>query len=406
MRIGVFGNTNNYPLLLVLALRRLGHHAVLVVNRKELLHRPEARYPTLARGYPDWIMDCSHLGEEEFIAATPHIGEVINFLACNSDGLLLNDLGPSLLEFCSLPAVAVTTGSDLMHYADPGTVALRQHGWADDYRRSPAGRLWTRTWEAFIARQRAGILAADAVAASLPGLVPAADALLQDIGVPDDRREFFYMADLEGGPPRQARPTSRLRIVNGARLNWKKPLPAGFSSQDHKATDVLLEGFADFVTAGGDAELVLFRKGLHVAETEALAQALGIADRILWREEVGLREFYAEIAQADIVCDNLGDSFPGLVALQAMAAALPVIANFQPRFTAPHFPQAIPACQASTPAEVAGHLTTLAGSARARATTGLASRRFVRKYCSPAVAAEACVRRLTRRSAPQIRKVS
>lgn len=383
MRIGVFGNTNNYPLLLALGLRELGHDAVLVVNRKEPLHRPEAKYPALRNGYPGWIMDCSDVGEDDFVAATPRIGGVLNFLAEGSGALLLNDIGPSLLPFCPMPSVAVLTGSDLTYYADSRTLATRQEGWSEDFKRSPGGRLETRKWAEFIARQRAGIAAATAVSAPFPGLVPAIDDLLRGIGVADTRRDFFYLSDTNNTTPRPPRKHQRLRIVNGARLNWKKPLPPGFSSQDHKGTDILLAGFAEFIAAGGDADLVLFRKGLHVAETEALAQALGVASRIVWRDEVTLHEFYSEISQADIVCDQFGDSFPGLVALDAMALGLPVIADFRPEAIAPYFPEPVAACQARTPSEIARQMAALAASECARIRAGEAGKRFAQTYFSP-----------------------
>jgi glycosyltransferase involved in cell wall biosynthesis len=392
VRIGIFGNTNNYPLLLAVGLRRLGHPTVLVVNRKEQLHRPESKYPELAAGYPSWILDCSDIPEDEFVEATSRIGPVLDFLAGAADALILNDLGPSLAEFCRQPAVALMTGSDLTYYADPQTRTLRQEGWAPAFTASPSGRLWTRRFDEFVQRQRDGIRNAAAVSAPLRGLVPAIDALLDDIGVADSRRDFVYLADTDVPPVPPTRSNPRLRVVNGARLNWKAPLPPGFSSQDQKGTDILLEGFSRFVARGGDAELLLFRKGLHVAETESLVQALGVASRIVWRDEVTLRAFHQEIAQADVLCDQVGESFPGLAALDAMAMAVPVIANFRPEATAAHFTEPIAACQARTATEVASHLTTLAGSAEIRIKAGRAARRFARLHLSPEANARRCLR--------------
>jgi glycosyltransferase involved in cell wall biosynthesis len=390
VRIGIFGNTNNYPLMLALGLRRLGHEAVLVVNRKERLHRPEAKYPELTT-YPSWIRDCSDIPEEDFLTATPRIAPVLDFLASGSGGLVLNDLGPSLLEFCPLPAVALLTGSDLTYYGDPAMCQMRQIGWSADYAATPSGRFWTQRFDEFVARQRAGIRAACAVSAPLPGLVPAMDALLLDIGVEDSRRDFFYLAETGNAPAPPNRTARRLRVVNGARLNWKRPLPVGFSTQDHKGTDILLQGFADFVAQGRDAELVLFRKGLHVAETERLAASLGIASHIVWRDEVTLSEFHAELRGADVVCDQLGDSFPGMVAVDAMALGVPVIANFRPEILNRHFPEPIAACQAQTPFEVAAQLTMLASSPQARIKAGRAARHFARTHLSPVANARRCL---------------
>ena len=394
MKIGLFGNTNNYPLLLAIALRKMGHDAVLVVNRSERLHRPESKYPHLEGRYPYWILDCASLPEEEFLAATPRIGPVLDFLAGGADALILNDLGPSLARMCGTPALAFMTGSDLTYYADPAMSRARQHGWEPSFTGSPSGRLWIRHFDAFVERQRSGIRDATAVSAPPPGLLPEVDAILADIGVGAERREFLYFADTTNPPVTPRRTPGRLRVVNGARLNWKTPLPAGFASQDHKGTDVLLHGFARFVAGGGEAELVMFRKGLHVTETEDLAASLGLGPFITWRGETTLREFYDAIADADVVCDQFGDSFPGMVSVDAMARGLPVIANFRPAALGPLFPEPIAGCHAATPDEVAAQLHRLAGSARARVDAGRAARRFARLYLSPETNARRCLQRL------------
>jgi hypothetical protein len=57
--IDIFGNTNNYPLLMAQGTRLPGHNVRLVLNRKDLLHRPEARYPDWVNACPDWIGDYS-----------------------------------------------------------------------------------------------------------------------------------------------------------------------------------------------------------------------------------------------------------------------------------------------------------------------------------------------------------
>ncbi|MEX5213171.1 MAG: hypothetical protein NW703_03305 [Nitrospiraceae bacterium] len=392
MKIGIFGNTNNYPLTLAMGLRKLGHHAVLVVNRKEPLHRPESKYGEFAQRYPDWILDCSDIPEDDFVAGSPRIGDVINFLSDSSSGLILNDLGPSLLEYCPLPTVALMTGSDLTYYANFATLETRQQCWSAEYKRSPGGRLAAQRWVEFIGRQRGGVLAAQAVSCPFPGLVPEIDDLLRGIGVVDARRIFVYLtgavdrtAHLEGG-------SRKVRILNGARLNWKKPMPAGFSRQDHKGTDILLRGFAQFLQAGGQGELLLFRKGLHVQETETLANELGISKDIIWMDELGLHEFYSEIEQADIVCDQFGDSFPGLVALDAMAIGRAVVANFRPPIMASHYPEPIPAFQAECAEEVANQLLKLSASPELRKSAGLAGRRFAETYLSPEANAIKCLK--------------
>lgn len=392
LRIGVFGNTNNYPLALAMGLRKLGHQAVLIINRKEPLHRPESKYTEFTQRYPDWILDCSDIPEDDFVAGSPRIADAINFLSVRSDGLILNDLGPSLLGYCHRPAVALMTGSDITYYADYRTLETRQQCWSSEYTCSPGGRLATQKWAEFIGRQRGGLSAVQAVSCPFPGLVPEIDDLLRAIGVPNARRIFVYLTGAVDRPAHLKEGTQRLRILNGARLNWKKPMPAGFSRQDHKGTDILLRGFAQFLQAGGQGELLLFRKGLHVGETETLANELGISKDVIWKDETGLNEFYAELEQADIVCDQFGDSFPGLVALDAMALGRPVIANFRPPIMSSHYAEPLPAFQAESAEEVKHHLLELSASPDLRRSAGLAGRRFAETHFSPEANAIKCLK--------------
>src|SRR5688572_33380312 len=117
LSIAIFGNTNNYPLLLAQGLRSLGHNVRLVINRKELLHRPEGRYPDWAGVYPDWIFDCSNITDEDMIYEAPCVDQAIHHLTFDADLVILNDVGPALAGYLRRPYVALLTGSDLAYYA-------------------------------------------------------------------------------------------------------------------------------------------------------------------------------------------------------------------------------------------------------------------------------------------------
>jgi glycosyltransferase involved in cell wall biosynthesis len=392
-RINFFGNTNNYPYLLVKGLRSLGHDARLVVNQSEALHRPEAADASLARGYPDWIYDCSSLSEEEFVAEAPRICDVLNFIAAG-DCAVLNHLGPSLASRLTIPHVAFLTGSDITYYANLDTLAARSSVWDEHFRRSPGGLLAHEKWHKFIGRQRIGIATARGISCSPKGWIPEVDRILEEIGVQDDRR--FSMFICETSELQYSTPPSRawLRVLNGARINWKKPMPAGFTTQDDKGTDVLLEGFAAFLRHGGKAELRIFRKGLHVKETEQLACFLGIESQITWLDEMPLSAFREEMRQADIVCDQLGPSFPGMTALDAMALGRPVIGNFKTDWFERQFGEALPVCQAATAQEITRHLDAFAGTRERIRKAGLAAREFAVKHLSPEANAARCLQRL------------
>jgi hypothetical protein len=40
------------------------------------VHRPESKFPEFARRYPDWILDCSDLTEEDLVWVSPRIETV------------------------------------------------------------------------------------------------------------------------------------------------------------------------------------------------------------------------------------------------------------------------------------------------------------------------------------------
>jgi len=393
--ISIFGNTNNYPYSLALGIRALGYPVKLVVNRPELLHRPEGKSPEFASGYPDWIMDCANLPEEDFISESPRIGDALNFVASGSKGAILNHIGPSLSRHLGIPTVALLTGSDLIYYADYRSADVRRSGWGSEFVRSAGGRLAQAKWIDFVARQRNGILASEAVSFAPTGLIPEGDALLRSIGVSEERHFFVWLADtrdLQLAPPTES--NKKFVILNGARLTWIKPLPEGFSSQDDKGTDLLLRGFAQFLKNGRTAELRLVRKGLHVEVTEHLVRELGIQDSVTWLDELSLADFHHEIRKANLVCDQMGASFPGMAALDAMALGRPVLANFRRDILSRYFPEELPVCHADTQEDVCSHLEALTAAPMRAAELGARAREFAERYLSPEANARKCLERL------------
>ena len=110
MRIGFYGNSNNYPFMLARALRAKGHEVIFAVSRGTPLDRPENRYREVTYPYPDWIHDFSPLWKTLF--PTPWRRKCVELLR-QCDAVILNHFGPSLLPEIDRPAIIVLTGSDL-----------------------------------------------------------------------------------------------------------------------------------------------------------------------------------------------------------------------------------------------------------------------------------------------------
>ena len=237
---------------------------------------------------------------------------------------------------------------------------------------------------------------ADAVSFFPPGVVPASDALLREIGVSDEKRFFIYMTgEINGAytaPPARELP----QIFCSARLTWKKPIAFGTSQLDYKGTERLLEGMRTYNDKTGlKLNVRMVKKGLHVAETRALAEELGVAAQITWLDEMLYRDFRRELQAADICVDQLDESVVGMAGLDAMGLGRPLIANARADIFQPELSKHVPICQARTADEVCGQLERLVSDPEERVDTGKRSQQFVRRHWSPAAAAQRCVEILT-----------
>jgi glycosyltransferase involved in cell wall biosynthesis len=394
MKIGFFGNTNNYPLMLAQALSEFGHDVVIVVTSQELLNRPESRYPEFKQCYPNWIVDAAHLSEWDMITLSPSLAPVLDLLS-TCDALVLNFTGPSLWPLLRRPAIALLTGSDLEHYADFATVELRSASWDPAYKASADGQMNLNLLREFVERQREGIRQAVAVRYFPRGSVPAGDAMLDELGVSDAKRVFLLSAELELVTPTAARHNNPARIFCATRLTWKLPIEPGRSVLDYKGSDIMVRGLGLFYRQTGvRLDIQLVRKGLHVAETEELIVEEGLTDQVTWSDEMSLTEVWGEYARCDVVIEQLDNSTIGSAGLEAMAAGRPVIGNARREMFEGYLGQPSPICQAQTAEEVCAQLKRLVFNPAKREKLGVLGRRFVEERCSPQRAAQTCLERL------------
>lgn len=394
LSIAIFGNTNNYPLLLAQGLKELGHSVRLLINRKETLHRPEARYPEWSNAYPDWIVDCSSITDEDIAFETPAIDQAVHHLTHNVDLVILNDVGPAFAGYLKVPHAVVLTGSDLAHYANYSSLSMRTSMWDPEFKRSPQGRRYLSRFSDFVARQRDGILAADLVCYGQRGMVPSGDMLLDDIGVVDRRRLMLHFANTIDLKPQPAPQNERLTLLCGSRIVFRPDLHPELGAIDFKGTDVLLNGFAQYIKAGGKGVLRLPRKGQDLESAVSLIAELNIADHIEWLDEMPLSRFYQEMAAADLICDQFGSSFPGMVTTDAYALARPVIANLRNQIFGQRFSEPLPGFNAITPEQICEHLERLEGNRNLLMEMGERSRFYAEQFLSPQKMAEQLIARM------------
>lgn len=379
LSIFIFGNTNNYPLLLAEGFRALGHDVRLAVNKKELLHRPESLNPKWANGYPDWIIDCSHFSEFDYAYESYGIEELLSNLAGNADFAVLNDIGPALATFLHCPYASVLTGSDLTYYADFKSVELRTATWDPGFRRTSHARRLVKKLNDLVVRQRDGLLMSSVVSYGARGLIPEGDALLDAIGVLDAQRTMIYLSDTSRMALRPMPNNQNLKIFCGARVVWKQNSANTYSAIDLKGSDILINGFAEYCHQGGTGTLYLPRKGSDLEDAISLISKLDIESRVIFYENMPLKQFEQELISADIVCDQFGSSFPGMVTTHAYALGRPVMANFRKD----QMPFNLPGLDVKTPKEVCNALIYAEGSREALATMGRQSRLFAEENLSP-----------------------
>jgi glycosyltransferase involved in cell wall biosynthesis len=387
LNIVIFGNTNNYPLILAQGLRRLGHNVLLLVNRTDYLHRPESRYPEWAGDLPGWVIDCADITENDIIYDTPMLDRALLYLTNDVDLVVLNDMGLALASYLQTPYVAMLTGSDLAYYANYSMLDSRADKWDPEYKRSVPGRRNMSRFSDFVTRQRDGILGANVVCFGQRGLVPTSDRLLDRIGVTDSQRMMMFISntiDLNALPHTKKR---NLRILCGSRIVYRKYKNSNLGAIDFKGTDLLIKGFALYCDAGGKGKLYLIRKGQDVDAALLLIEKLGIGKHVKWLKEMSLSRFYEEMKIADVVCDQFGTSFPGMVTADAYAFGRPVIANFKNNIFTKFFPEPLPGLDAKTPEQIAEHLATIESNRKILEKIGYESRQYAEAYLAPEIMA-------------------
>ncbi len=387
MKIGFFGNTNNIPLLIAKAMQQMGHEIILVVNKTELLHRPESRFPEYADEYPEWIVDCSQFSEWDYLSLDPKIAPALEALS-SCDALFLNDCGPSLLPLLQRPAISFLTGSDLTYYGDYQTADIRSSSWSEGHKKTFEAKLWKRLFVDFVQRQRDGIRLSVGIRYFPPGAELHGEALLAEIGVPDSKRIFQSTTEVEGIDPAPQPNNKRIRVYCPVRITWKMPIEPGRSTLDYKGSDIMIRGLGLFYRRTGvKLDIVLMRKGLHIAELEKLIVEENIADCVTWLDEMSQTEYRKEIVLSDIILDQFGNSLVGTTGFDAMACARPVIGNMRPEILG----DSMPICQARMPDELCAQLERLVFDVQERERVGRAGREYVETHVSIKNFAQECL---------------
>jgi hypothetical protein len=99
--------------------------------------------------------------------------------------------------------------------------------------------------------------------------------------------------------------------------------------------------------------------------------------------EMPLADFYEEMAKADLLCDQFGTSYPGMVTTDAYALGRPVMANLRNEVFSSVFSKPLPGFDVKTSSEITKCLLKVENDRSLLVQMGHESRTYAETYLSP-----------------------
>ncbi len=435
LKIGYWGNTNNYPFMVARAFKKLGHDVLFIIDEEQKLYRPEYRYSDITLPYPDWIKDFSPM---PLWLLSNHIDnekkKTIIALFKDCDFVVLNGYAVRFAEEIGKPVCAHLTGSDLIPLADNNYAdsllksylellykennivkssykarfldnktllelagktcsVLNLKIYSNSNYFKPKGALYNllyfagyKNWiKKQIKKQREAIKNSFAYLYAIKGLVPRGDKLLEEIDADENKKITTLSVDTDYAAYYPPTDNSVIKIFNIARFNWVKTKSneRDFHELDFKGNDIMIKGISIFYHKHKiQLDIRFVKKGRDLAESIELCKNLGINHLITWLDELTQNEVLHEYQTADILFDQLSNSVVTMGGLEGMAVGRPLIANSRPEIYEKLQGEKTAICQAKTPEEVCVWLEKLVPDKTFREQKGKESREFVIKHYS------------------------
>ncbi|MCA1608189.1 MAG: hypothetical protein LC730_01870, partial [Acidobacteria bacterium] len=228
--------------------------------------------------------------------------------------------------------------------------------------------------------QREGVRRVDGISYYTKGISPRGDQLIREI-MGEKRYRRLEVRGFPTDTPSYAAPGKDrkvFRLLNFTRISFLN------EQFDNKRNDVMINGIGQFFDTVGqvdDVEVTFFRKGnpKSIDAAQEMAERLGFANVLRWREPVAFNELFETIVpESDVVFDQFGSQWMG-AGVYAMLVGRPVIANERPEIFAHLFEAPSPVCQAKTPEEVAKWLVHLYKNRDEVERIGKESRTYIQK---------------------------
>lgn len=390
----MFGNVANSLYQTALAIREQeGLDVHLYLDRRDgPTMRPESDDPSLAGAYPEWL----HLGRyvTPRTVVAPWSSELVTELR-RYDFLLVSGLGPVYAQWTGRPWCFFTSGSDLTEIPFP----LRF--WRSQPRlRTRLGLLAMGPWQRRGARRATEIWTQPfpPFQAALKRL-KVDHARITDVYLPIvfDAARFKRHTGLPspGGLAARLRAESNFVVFHPSRIILDDSRKMRESGQ-WKGNDRLIRGFADLAARRPDLRPVLAMpdrtESPGVLEAKALAEELGVGDRVRWLVPPDPRGFKRSellelYAVADVVPDDFGIGWFGAVVIEALSMEVPVLSYLDEEIMLRLYPEH-PIVVVRGPKEISAALERLADDPAERRRLGTEGRRWVIEHHSHAALAQ------------------
>ncbi len=402
LSVAMCGNIGNSHYAVARALRAHGLDAHMFVGAHDPRSwRPETDDDALLDGYPSWIHEGRWYRPAD--VPTPWRAPLVAALR-DFDVVIASGSTPAFVQFAGRPWCFLATGGDITVRPFPWTFRHRRgdvlqqlgHGVLSAWQRRAlrrADQIWTQPFAPLLdAIDRLGI-APERISSSYFPLIVDTDV-------------FRPRPEAAASTPwgRQAREDADFVVFSPTRLVFGDS-PEMRRSGQWKGSQTLLDAFAELVRRDVVPSPVLALPDWVMSDDVALAKRrvvdMGIADHVRFiqpprPEGFSRHELVDLYSIADVVVDQFGSGAFGLVSLEGMSCANPVVGRVDLPAARQMYDGDIVWLAADDAAAAADHFTALALDPDRAAALGGEARAWIERHHTPEVAAGRYVAGLTR----------
>lgn len=368
------GSMNAMPMMYARELKALGQDVVYLVDvpSSDRLSRPEHQYADIDYPYPDWIIEWI-LPSPLLVSMFPSLylrllqrriqnirrSQPIKAVFAGGQYIALLKLFPP-----SCRKIILSYGADLEWFCNPEMVEAL----ADEF----SGKSFTRylpvacrnyVIQRTVQANVAGAESADYLMFFPPGFSEKGDLVVQrlvKLGVCYIPRLDVSFIPLQGRAQTYKPRNAVLKILCPVRFHYHD-ISAG-AAGENKGNDLIIQALAKYYRQNPAIEIHFFEKGPDVQHAKELCQQLGLADAVIWHQQMSLAELLDLYQQADICFDQVGAHWMGAVGIYALYFGKPLIVNAA---NLTHLPE-LPVFQASNEEEIFQQLVLLSDETTAQ----------------------------------------